>query len=262
MAHKIFQYTGRLFLFIGLLIGTSQAGTLDDFESAKNPEKQSSTSSESNSTYEDDDDDSSLGDFFVELFFRAAWYTSLYGGQTSSERIALNPQMDGIQKRKHGEPLIPQYRFDSHYQQANSDITSKDFRFEYGQGPFGVQLRNTLMHESDENDDLRLSQIHALYRMSFGNHVGINMGIGVSQLVGNNRSTTLSFAFPIYFHPNKHFGFEIKTGMHFFDNAGILDLDYAALFRHKYFSLSMGYRELIKSGVDIAGPYAGIALHY
>lgn len=264
----------RIKIFIILLFGLANpayAGKLDDFESAREPEEKNSNRSESHThkhshrdfnDYDDEDTDSSFFGFIFELTFKLAWYTSLYGGQMSAERVSANPQFDHVAKRKIGEPLIPQYRFDMHYQLANTDVSAADFRFEYGEGPFGVQLRSTVLEEGDNVDHLPLNQFQALYRMSFGSHVGINMGIGIAQLAGNSRDSSLSMTFPIYYHPNNHFGLELKPGFHFFDGAEVLDLDYSAVFTRKLFSISLGYRELVKAGVDISGPYAGVSFHY
>lgn len=240
------------------------AGALDDFESASNPRTssspQESTSSDNNRHYDHDDD--SFANFLFELMMESFWYASLMGGEISSKRYVSTVESDGIKPRNIGEPLIPQYRFDFHYQDANAGIKSTDYRFEYGEGKFGIQLRTTSMIEGNNDDRLWLNQFHALYRMSFGNHFGINYGIGIAQLIGNSRKTSLSMSFPIYFHPSEYFGLEMKTGFHFFQNADILDLDYSAIFTQQMGSISIGYRELVKAGLDITGPYVGFSLHY
>jgi len=180
----------------------------------------------------------------------------------SYERYYPSQSDIGVIKRKTGELLIPQYRFDLHYQRANANIKSTDLRFEAGMGPFAAQFRTTAMIEGKEEDTLRLNQAHALYRMSFGNHVGVNFGLGIAQLRGNSRNTNFSMSFPIYFHPTKTIGFEAKISTHFLSNATILDQDYSILFTRKLFSATLGHRKLSKAGVDISGPYIGISAHY
>ena len=249
-----------LFLLLALSVRpVVYAGALDDFESASNPPQQN-TSSDDNRHH--DNDDNSFANFIFEIMMETLWYASVMGGEMSSKRYVASVESHDIKPRNIGEPLIPQYRFDFHYQDANASITSTDYRFEYGEGKFGLQLRTTSMIEGNNDDRLRLNQFHALYRMSFGNHFGMNYGVGFAQLIGNSRKTDLSMSFPIYFHPTEYFGLEMKTGLHLFQNAAILDLDYSAIFTHQMGSISVGYRELVKAGLDITGPYVGFSLHY
>jgi len=242
---------------------SANAGALDNFESAQSKQESSANNTTNTSSEDHDDDhDSGFAEFVFELILRAIFYTAVYGGSTSAERVADSPATAGLNKRTTGEPLIPQYRLDYHFQQANAAIQSSDFRFEAGNGFYGFQARTTGMTEKTNNDQLRLNQLHALYRMSFGNHFGANLGIGFAQLIGNKRQTNLSMTFPVYFQPYKHLGFEWKMSAHFFQNAPILDKEYVAIFTKDMYSLRLGYRELIKTGLDITGPYVGFSVHY
>ena len=261
-------------LFLIIITGTSNAtsGVLEDFESAKDDsrtktEREAKNQSSNNSHHHrqhsvDDEVDTSFGEFFAELVFKGIWYTALYGGSYSIDRYADFPENKNVIKRRTGEPLIPEYRFDYHFQKANATIEASDFRVEIGKGDFGIQFRTTAMTEVSIDDHLRLNQIHGLYRMSFGNYIGFDFGIGAAQLIGNNRQTNFSMTMPIYFHPSKHVGFSMKTNGHFFSNAEILDRDYSVILTQDYGSVTFGYRELVKVGQDIRGPYVGFSAHY
>ncbi|MDX1812893.1 MAG: hypothetical protein R3240_13135, partial [Gammaproteobacteria bacterium] len=157
-----------------LLMSIASAGVLDDFENAKTP-ADDSQSAPTHSTppaehhdrhgrrgHEEHEDDSGFGDFFVELFFRGTWAMFAYGGEVSNQRASLSPEFEGLTKRQAGELLIPEIRLDLNYQQAIKDIKAADLRFEYGEGRFAMQLRNTNMIEGDMEDHLRLSQLHGL----------------------------------------------------------------------------------------------------
>jgi len=242
-----------------------KAGTLDDFESAKQespPEERSEDSHDRMSYSDEEDGDDSFSEQLIKFMFEGLWYLALYGGQLSYERELDQSEEQWIAKREIGELLIPHYRFDAFYQKANDDITAQDFRFEFGEKMFGVQLRYTVLTEENPSDELRFTQLHGLYRMSFGNHLGINFGIGLAKLQGNNNDTSLSLAFPVYYHPSKQFGIELKSSIALFENAGILDVDYSFLLSRDKLSMALGYRQLTRAGVDIRGPYVGFSFHY
>ncbi len=264
-----------LLLIITLFIFSSltNAASLNSFESAESTPDSSSESNSSGSRSSGNHHDESHHDegryssntfigAILDGMNEALISLIVYGGASSVERYMKKPKMEGVTSRKVGEIMIPEYRIDYHFQKANADIQSSDLRFESGKGLYGAQVRSTLLSESGLNNRLWLNQIHALYRMSFGDYVGMNMGIGAVQLIGKKSKTSLSMSFPLYFHPWKHIGFEIKTNMHFFENAAILDRDYSAIFTEKRVSISFGYRELKKIGLDIKGQYIGFSYHY
>lgn len=269
-----------LWIVIWLFMSLDQsiAGALSEFELAQSmPVDEElaelvNTKRSSQNNEDKDDDNDGFALLLTKLVFYAAFYALSYGGEVSDRRVAdrvewknVETNSEGftdINQRQVGELLIPQYRFDMNYQVANAGITAWDTRFEYGWGRFGVQLRYTRLKEEDEPVTLAFSQVHGLYRLSFGNYVGINLGIGIAQLSGNNRARSLSLTFPVYFHFSKSFGLEIKPTLVFFDNAEILDLDYSVIFSRNTLSVMLGYRELVKTGLDITGPYLGVTYHY
>jgi len=203
------------FLFIS---NQTFAGKLDEFEEKATEEKkkpdQDAETKESDSK-DKPSDDGCLGEI-VNLYFELLGDALLTYGKVSWTRIHKGfdpdfPSYQGIKYRKPGESLIPFVRFDYGYQNVDSHIDASDYRVEFGYGPLGFQVRKTSYVEDDPDDKLDVNQFHVLYRMSLGNKIEIDLGLGVFEIEGNEKISAFSFTIPVLFQPNEIIGIELRS---------------------------------------------------
>ena len=261
-----------IFHLLFLLIVTSEpiAGTLDDFEKVATNKRDGTSSSTTRSNDDSDDNSPCLGaiaELLVEAVFLGTIAGISYLGNISMERAGsdtgwTSKEKEIITPREKGEALIPNLRFDYSWQNASNDIHANDFRFEAGYGAFGFQARKTQFSEQSQNDNLGMTYIHGLLRLSAGNHFEIDPGIGRIELDGNDDNTGFSFTLPVLIHPSKHLGFECRPTWSKINNNSIRDIDIAILTGTDYVSLKAGYRSLRTGGENIEGPYVGISIRY
>jgi len=249
----------------------TQSGALDDFESDATKKRSSDSSSNtahrtsSSKSDKDDDCDSITGCLLGAIFegtFRFVLYVAAEGGRLSTDRMQPYPRREGVIPRNKGDILLPLFRFDTHIQSASKGVIGKDLRAEFGNGPFAFQIRRSLYQESNPSDEMTLTQWHALYRMSLGNSINLNLGLGHSQLKGNAENSAVSFTFPLYVQASKRFSWEIKPSLSNFNGSGVWDFDMAGLLTEKNYSLMLGIRRLSSLAQSISGPYLGFSFHY
>lgn len=265
-------YKTILFIFMSFLFISNQtfAGKLDEFEEKATEEKKKpenkAESDVSASKDKRSDDDSCLGGI-VNLYFELVADVFMTYGKISWTRIHKDfdpdfPLYKGLEYRKPGESLIPFVRFDYGYQNVASDMDASDYRAEFGYGPFGFQVRKTSYVEDDPDDTLDINQFYALYRMSLGNKVEIDLGLGVFQIEGNEKNSAFSFTVPVLIHPNEIIGIELRPGWTEIHGNSIMDYDIALLCGWRYISLRIGYKSLNAPGASLNGPYIGVSLRY
>ena len=92
---------------------------------------------------------------------------------------------------------IPVVCLELRYQHVESDVSALDGRAEIGYGPVGLAVRGTHYAEESPADELDIVQWHGLYRMSFTEYVGIDIGFGSMTLHGDKRSSGLSMTVPV-----------------------------------------------------------------
>ncbi len=254
------------------------AGSLDDFEenvitkpkakSEVEPKKDSNKKGNNNrSIYfgSSNDCDVLLGCFMDEFFWRMMEVTVLVaieGGKMSVERTQGADALSSMVPRTIGEPLLPFVRFDTHYQNANGDISGIDLKMELGYSLLGIHLRHTKFREPSPSDELDLSYFHALYRMSLGNHVGFNVGYGRAILKGNYKTSGSSITFPLLFHWSKRLGIEGSYTASNINDNWLTDTEISLLVTETFGSLSLGYRSIRGSSNKIQGPFIGGAVHW
>lgn len=241
------------------------AGKLDDFEKKASSPKTSKTSSSQSSS------SSCRGvvyclfeDFFLEVFFdmgHLLTYELLRAGHASSMRFSGQVGDTHLLPRRMGEALIPKFRIDSHYQALGEDVDAIDFRFELGSGPVGIDLRQTGFRESSTFDSLRITEFFIQYRMSFGNHTGMNMGFGTLKMSGNEDNHGFAFSMPLYWH-EKHVGLEFRPVFSSINGNSIEDYDFRFMLKQKISSIQLGYRSLHAPDETLEGPYIGLSFHW
>jgi hypothetical protein len=168
----------------------------------------------------------------------------------------------GVRPRREGEALIPVLRLDVTYQHAESDITAWDYRFEAGYGPLGFQMRRTVYDEKVPAASLEVIEYHALYRMSAGSKLEVDLGAGAMILNGFQDNNGYSVTVPILYHPTNFYGFEFRPVWSSINENDIQDFDLAVLFGWRYASIKAGYRWLRSPHQSLDGPEFGIALRW
>ncbi len=207
--------------------------------------------------HEDEDKDGFLYLIFAGLGFGgAASWARLDETETQNEAFA------DLEPRRSGDILIPFARVDLGYQDVDTHIEAYDIRGEAGYGPFAIQARKTLFKEEEPQDELELIQVHALYRMSLGNRLEVDLGMGSMRLKGDADNSGFSFTTPIQFYPIKHLGFEFRPAWSTINNVNIGDYDVALVGSWRFVSVRGGYRRLKAGSQVLDGPQAGLSLHW
>jgi len=259
---KLFYKLICLFLFLIAL--PSYAGTLDDFENDATQSREASNDNglpDSTSSKKDGDCDS-LGDCIILGVLEGVWSISKLAGAMSMERMKPFPNDEKVIYRDFGESLLPIVRVDAYLHQASGNVSAKAIRVELGYGVFAFQFRRTVYEESNPKDKMTLTQLHGLYRMSFGNHVVMNWGLGTFELSGNETHKTLSMTFPVHVKVNSNWGWEVKPNYANFNGSTVWDVEGGILFTKKHLALNLGYRRLSSPEQIIHGPYVGASFFY
>jgi len=162
--------------------------------------------------------------------------------------------------RSTGEPLIPLLRLDMSYQNVESDVAALDARVELGYGPLGIQYRYTTYREDEPDDTLDVTQFHFLYRMSFMATMGIDVGVGVFTVEGNEENSGFSLTLPIHAHSSKGWGMEFRPALADINDTTIEDYALGFFLSRRYVMFQAGYRWLSANTTSLNGPYAGFSL--
>jgi hypothetical protein len=269
-----------LVIFLGIVIslntsGILFAGQLDDFEKAATKKKSASSEKKENTQVQKNDDDSFLGDiigdFFGEIFsvlfyesFKGMFLSIQYGGQLSLSRTqgASDHEYKDIVLRENGSPDLPFLRTDFNYHRVHSGIDGFDGRVEVGYGPFGLQYRNTHFSENSPQDDMTISYIHGLYRVSGSSAFEFDTGLGAMTLEGEDRNSGPSITFPINIYPHPNLNIRLVPTWSDIHGNGVGDYDGSVAYVHKYFSLRFGFQRIQTHDEVLQGPYAGFSIHY
>lgn len=240
---------------------SSYCGKLDSFESSVKNEY----SSQNNDNYDNsnNDNDNELANFVFELLY----YIALYGGSNSFDRVddSLDNNIESrTELREKGELLIPFFRVDMSYQKNNENISAYDYRLEAGYAAFAVNIQQTLYYEDSINDSLKLSRLYGAYRMSFGTHVEIDLGIGRFDVNGNEKNSYLYVTLPILIHPTPNLGFEFRpsAGGNYSEIDASIILKSEEHLKSKDVAIKLGYKKISTSSNSLQGPYVGICAIY
>jgi len=206
----------------------------------------------------DDEEDEEENDWFWE---KLAILSFLAGGIYSWERVHPDSiTIASVKSRKSGEPLIPFLRLDLNYQNVESDVEALDSRLEAGYGPFGVQARITHYNEQEPEDELDIQQFHLLYRMSFGNHVEIDLGAGGATVHGENQNIGFSLTTPLLIHPTEHVGLEFRPAWATIRGNPLSDYDVGIVVNVSHVAVRGGYRWMQSEHESLNGAYVGLSV--
>ncbi|UCG59105.1 MAG: hypothetical protein JSU70_06270, partial [Phycisphaerales bacterium] len=190
-------------LCLSVLANDAVAGKLGAFEADATKERSSHGRDRVSRDPYDDWDDTyphsdrrSMSDLFLNDIFlfsliqpgRASWARA-----TDDATRLANLDLDA---REPGDPLIPFVRFDAAYQDVESDVEALDYRVQVGYGPIGFELNHTRYWEQVPSDRLDIYRLYGLYRLSFGNMIEADLGLGAIILDGDERNTGVSTTTP------------------------------------------------------------------
>ena len=238
-------------LIAGPSVAGPQEGKLDAFEA--------DAVARSGHHYADETSGSGscLADVVADIFGDLMGVTMMYGGVCSWERVAGEESVDvDLAPRAAGEPLIPFARIDVSGQAVESDVSALDVRAEGGYGPVGIHYNLTRFREDDPADEMDLTRVFALYRMSFGSRVEADLGLGSLTLDGEDTTTRLACSLAVLVCPNEHWGMEFRPAW----ANGVSDYDLAVMWTWPYASLKAGYRWIDSPDESLDGPYVGLSL--
>jgi hypothetical protein len=271
---KMLSYLLCLAIIVLLIPASGVAGNLDDFEK----DTQRTRGKEARDSSGDENEDplgscigdvvgditiNCLGDFLSSLFTT----TIVEGSSASMERVHPDDEekklsrpeakpTKGIKPHQLGEALLPFIRIDGSYQDVKSDISAFDYRAEIGYGPLGFQVRQTQYQESNPHDELRITQIHSLLRLSFDHRVEVDLGLGTFTINGDDQQKRFSFTSPIFIYPKEFIGIEFRPTL---NEGSVNDYDLGMALSLPYISLRMGYRWVVSIHESLDGPYLGFS---
>jgi len=161
-----------------------------------------------------------------------------------------------------GDPDLPFFRADFHYQHVNSRVHGLDGRIEAGYGPWGFQVRHTNYEERSPDDSLGLTGIHGLFRVSWSEKLELGLGLGGVLLDGEGENGGFSATVPVNLYPHRRISLRFAPAFSHINGNQLRDYDLSVGFICRYFSLRSGYRWLTAGSETINGPYIGVNVHY
>ena len=213
----------------------------------------------SQSNLKESDNCESFGECLFEVFF------DVFSGALS---IAENSSMawvrgeSGITARQVGDPLLPVARVKLLSQNLQDDVDAKRVNLELGYGVLAVVMSETRYQEENPDDELKLRDIHALYRLAFNGNIGVGIGLGHQKLLGEQETSGVSFVMPLQVKLTKEWGVEMQGKWSNLDGSPIESYDAALLYHFKYSSLILGYETLNSPNESLHGPYFGFSLQW
>lgn len=232
------------------------AGTLAGFEKVATQQSDPPRASVSRETANDDDD------YWPLVVLDIVGDIISYGGRLSLDRVRSDPGFSGISPREIGSPDLPFFRVDLGYQDLESGVEAFDGRLEAGYGPAGLQYRLTHLQQGHTHEQLGLSYIHGLYRISASDAFEFGIGLGQISLDGEARNSGASLTVPINIYPLREVGLRLVPTWSDMNGNSIRDYDGSVAYVKKYFSVRLGYREIQSHQEELRGPYAGVSFHY
>ncbi|MCM0080538.1 hypothetical protein L4X63_02940 [Geomonas sp. Red32] len=254
-----------------LLAQTAFAGVLGDFEKDATKDDQTEQSSRHKHGHHDDDSSSSSSDSdgseVAEAIVAVLLGGFVYGGMESWYRATgTAPETHGNvsppEPRPIGSALIPILRVDLAYQPVEHHVDALDVLAQVGYGPVAAQVRHTSYWEGPTSDTMSQTQVHALYRMSFGSHFETDLGFGALVLDGKQTTSGFSFTMPVLIHPSPNFGLEFRPSWSDLNGNTIEDYDMAVLMGAGPCSLKLGYRWFMSENVTLKGPEVGLSVRW
>lgn len=258
-----------LTLLLGLHSPATLAGKLDDFEHKATKQKPTTTTTRHKTDHQTNHQTrlntstpcgySLFKCLFQDLLLHAT------NAAFSGVRPAANEQIDTLPlsgAMPSTIPLKPTLQLDIAYQPPRQQISAYDIRLELGSGPVGAQARVTHYKETNPSDHMNLFHLHGLARLIKSNDFGFNLGLGISQLNGNNQTSGISFTLPMSWYVSSGVAIEFKPTLFQLHDTLLSDIDSSLVFITEAGNLNLGYRSINSRDVTISGPYLGLSIRY
>jgi len=258
-------------LFLLFVCTPAQAGKLDKFEKDATKDRSSRRDRDHDRDHRDrghgwpwGPHDYSRRNSDYDGFPLAFPMESIQTGAENSMELATGQRLslDLSLMRELGDPVIPYVRLDAAYQDVSSDIEAQDFYAQLGHGALGVDLRFTQFTEEQPRDTLDLLWAHVLGRLSYYKHLEIDIGAGMVQMTGNDRTEGFSFTMAALFYPMDWWGVELRPTFAELNSSTLTDIDVSLHLRYSVGGVKFGYRWLKSENLELTGPYAGVVLRF
>jgi len=208
--------------------------------------------------HHDRDPGESPGTQFVTALL--VWPAQLSWARADSDVDKLDQW--GAKPRKRGEPLIPTVRFDAAYQDVESDVEALDLRLQVGHGPLAFEVDRTRYEEDEPSDHLDLYRLYGLLRMSYGERVEVDLGLGGIILDGDDRDSGFSATTPVLIHPWDWLVFEFRPMWSKIHGSRIDEYELGLLFNWEWAAFKAGYRWTHSPNESLDGPFLGLSIRY
>lgn len=291
---------GFSLLLSTLMLGSSLAGPLSEFENAvAEPTKSSSSKPKPSRRERRDrdhyrDHDSSLEN---KLYFYAFVLTggAVYGTYRGVKWVTFDwwadPYEDEYPEDEEFGPNVifaepkgveaelyegtfhtegglsqPFLRFDYRQQYVDHDLSAEDLTLEAGYSYGGLYGRFT-QYEGAADERLRVEQYYAMLRVGDSSPKGLfsaGVGLGAYAIEGSRRFDGLALTTPIGIYPGEWVGVEFRPAWAKVNGHTINDYDLSLSLGRKYAHVLLGYRWLGLPGDNqwINGPYAGLSFSF
>ena len=199
-----------------------------------------------------------VGEFTLYLFVGGAvgsWYRAT--GTPKDDDLA---EAYGV--RQSGETTVPLVALNVNYQSIESDVEAYDARLEAGSGPLAVLYRITRYEETNPADELDLSWLYGVLRLSYTRYFEVGLGFGGIFLDGDTSESGGSFTLPIRIEPSRYFGFDYRPTWGWINGNTISDYDLGVRVGVRYVSIRVGYRWTKAGRATLKGPIFGVLLSW
>lgn len=205
----------------------------------------------------------SLAADITEGVLKVAYYAVTTPGIDSWERVQASVNTldtPDATPRELGDGVIPFVRFGAYYSRVDSNIHAYSEREELGYGPFAFQVRALHYRESDPPASLDIKQQHWLYRMSLGDSVELDLGLGGYEISGESTNSGGVPPSISLIYPNEHLGIELRPSWATVNGNEISDHELDITYSERYWSAHAGYHWLETSDSSLNGPFVGVSL--
>lgn len=186
------------------------------------------------------------------------------GGENSDLRVFGKGRYLGLSTRQPGEVLLPGSRYALEYGDMGSGDKVAGLRFEAGYGRTGLELRYSRFDDGRMHPSLDLYQGQFLYRMSFGNYIGVNLGLGVFAYDGADEHGGWLFSLPVTLRLSRDIFGELRMASLSDSRDSWIEREISILYSPRWHEsyrnwvLRAGYRELDAGRDSLHIPYLGL----
>lgn len=201
---------------------------------------------------------------FVDVLIEGLFFGMAHGGLNSVGLIYPFEWTDdeALLQRPSGGALIPFAAAEVSHQWIDSGTRAWDWRGEFGLALMGVTVRRTFYRDNKADFDLDTTQIHGVYRMTFGERFEAGLAFGAIELKGRDRRDGFSFGLPMRWHGRHGWGIEYRPVWSTLEETRLSDHDLAVVLGWRYAYLRAGYRWFYHPNASLDGAQVGFGLKW